>query len=519
VIRESVRAGLPIEMGPFRLKQPEDFSLLRERLQAAGFTEKAVSEVLEGKSDRNIDVACAIRRTAQASPFHTLLRLFVLGMAVTVESAQAALSDEGVNCAIESGLLVDVADSIRAVACLRPWREFFLLSDFLPPEGEPLPADFVMSGISASSISLTRLTIRKQVETALDLGTGASIHALLAASHARQVVATDTNKRALNFASMNARLNGIENVSFAEGSFFEPVAGQKFDLIVSNPPFTISPPSPLLFQNARLGGDKVSELILRESPAHLCEGGLAVALISWHHETEKDWASRPCAWVEESGCDFWLLRATSADPLDYAANSLRQTERIGSPRYSELLDQWVEFYREHGFTRLALGAAILRKRAAPKNWIHCEEMSGAAVRSDAGEQIQRVFAAEDFLANLSDEAELLNARVTIHPAHVLEQKLVAGDDGWVSQSLVLKPANGIEHCAAIDARVLVFLSRCNGTRTVRDLISDVSQADTVDFAAAAAVGLPLVRRLLRAGFLVVEKRAIREQKWRRAQDC
>ena len=504
MIRESVPAGLPI--GPFRLKQPEDFSLLRERLRAAGFTEKAVSEVLEGKSDRNIDVACAIRRTAQASPFHTLLRLFVLGMAVTVESAQAALSDEGVNCAIESGLLVDVADGIRARACLRPWRELFLLSDFLPAEGEPLSADFVMSGISASSISLTKLTIRKEVETALDLGTGAGIHALLAAAHASQVVATDTNKRALNFASMNVRLNGIENVSFAEGSFFEPVAGQKFDLIVSNPPFTISPASPLLFQNAGLGGDKVSELILRESPTHLREGGLAIALISWHHRTEKDWASRPSAWVEGRGCDLWLLHATSADPLDYAANSLRQTERIGSPRYSELLDQWLEFDREQGFVRLALGAAILCKRVSSKNWIHCEDLSGAAITSDAGEQIERVFAAEDFLANLSNEEALLDTLVTVHPDHVLEQKLVAGNDGWVSQSLVLKPASGIEHRAAIDPRVLVFLSRCDGTRTVRELILDVAQKDGVDFAAAATAGLPLVRRLLRAGFLSVSQR-------------
>ena len=503
MIRESVQSGLPIEAGPFRLKQAEDFSLLRERLRAVGFTEKAVGEILEGRSDRNIDVACAIRRTAQASPFHTLLRLFVLGMAATVESAQAALSDEGVNCAIQSGLLIGVADGIRAVACLRPWREFFLLSDFLPPQGEPLPADFVMSGTSASSRLLTRLTIRRRVAKALDLGTGAGIHALLAASHADQVSATDTSKRALNFAAMNARLNAIGNISFVEGSFFEPVAGEKFDLIVSNPPFIISPPSGLMFQNAELEGNQVSELILRESPAHLREGGCAVSLISWAHENEDDWASRPCAWVEGSGCDFWLLRATSQDPLNYAAGSLRQSQYIGSRRYSELLDKWLEFDREQGFVRLALGAAILRKRVSGKNWIHCEDLSGATIASDASEQIERVFAAEDFLATASEE-QLLDACVTIHPDHVLEQKLVAGEDGWMSQSLVLKPAVGIEHRAAIDPRVLVFLSRCNGTRTVRQLISDVSQRDGIDFAIAAAAGLPLVRRLLRAGFLVVK---------------
>jgi methylase of polypeptide subunit release factors len=79
---------------------------------------------------------------------------------------------------------------------------------------------------------------------------------------------------------MNARLNGIDNVSFAEGSFFEPVASEKFDLIVTNPPFIISPQSGLMFQNAELAGDQVSELILRESPAYLREGAFAVSLIS-----------------------------------------------------------------------------------------------------------------------------------------------------------------------------------------------------------------------------------------------
>jgi len=491
--------------GPFRPAQHGDFSSLRERLRAAGFAETAVNEVLEGKSDRTIDVAYVLRRTAEPSPFHSLVRLFLLGMPVATENAVAALSRSGIQCAFESGLIESLGDNVRAVACLRPWREFFLLSDFLPPQGDPLPADFVMSGTSASSRFLTRLTIRRQVAKALDLGTGAGIHALLAASHADQVIATDTSKRALNFAATNARLNGIDNVSFAEGSFFEPVAGEKFDLIVTNPPFIISPQSGLMFQNAELEGDEVSELILRESPAYLREGGIAVSLISWVHETEEDWASRPCAWVEGSGCDFWLLRATSQDPLNYAAGSLRQSESISSRRYSDLLDKWLEFDRKQGFVRLALGAAILRKRVSQKNWIHCEDLSGAAITSDAGEQIERVFAAEDFLATANEE-ELLDVRVTIHPDHVLEQKLVAGNDGWMSQSLLLKPAVGIEHRAAIDPRVLVFLSQCNGTRTVRQLISDVSQNDTGGFAAAAAAGLPLVRRLLRAGFLVVEHR-------------
>src|SRR5262245_43444295 len=211
---ESMRAAFPVT-GPFRPAQAGNFSLLRQRFRAAGFTEKSASEVLEGKSDRSIDTAYVIRRTAEASPLHSLVRLFLLGMPVVVDNAVAALSRPGIQCALESGLIEDVGKSVRAVACLRPWRDFFLLSDFFPPQGEPLSSDFVMSGTSASSRLLTRLTIRRQAAKALDIGTGAGIHALLAAPHAHHVIATDTSKRALNFAAMNARLNGVDNVSFA----------------------------------------------------------------------------------------------------------------------------------------------------------------------------------------------------------------------------------------------------------------------------------------------------------------
>ena len=127
--------------GPFPPQQPANLALIRERLRSVGFNEGAVSGVLQGRSDRNIDVAYAIRRTAEASPFHSLLRLFVLGMPLSVKSARAALSAAGMDGAIESGLIECLADGVRAVACLRPWRDFFLLSDFLPLEGTPLPSD------------------------------------------------------------------------------------------------------------------------------------------------------------------------------------------------------------------------------------------------------------------------------------------------------------------------------------------------------------------------------------------
>ena len=98
-----------------------------------------------------------------------------------------------------------------------------------------------VAGIHPPSVTLAKLTVRRPVARALDTGTGNGIQALLASRHARAVTATDVNPRALAFGRLNAGLNGVENLELREGSYFEPVEGERFDLLTCNPPYVISP--------------------------------------------------------------------------------------------------------------------------------------------------------------------------------------------------------------------------------------------------------------------------------------
>ena len=119
-----------------------------------------------------------------------------------------------------------------------------MVSDLTPGlDGGPnrVGADHVL-GISSASTSLAQLTIREPVGRALDLGTGCGVQALHLAGHSGAVVATDVNQRALRLTRFNVALNDVRTpVDVRDGSFFEPVAGERFDLIATNPPFVISP--------------------------------------------------------------------------------------------------------------------------------------------------------------------------------------------------------------------------------------------------------------------------------------
>jgi methyltransferase family protein len=254
---------------------------LRTLVTSAGFTAEAVKALLHTDGDlltRAPELPVHIRRLGgDDSALATLTALFVLGVAVDAAAVDRALPPLGAAGLERLGLAARDGFDLRGEVRLVPHDDLVIASD----RPDERTAEAHVAAVHRPSRTLAELTVRRPVRRALDLGCGNGIQAILMSRHALRVVATDLNDRALRFARFNARLNGVHNVEFRHGSFFEPVADERFDLIATNPPYVISPESEFLFRDSGLGGDRVSAEVTRALPAHLDEGGFATAMVSW----------------------------------------------------------------------------------------------------------------------------------------------------------------------------------------------------------------------------------------------
>lgn len=96
----------------------------------------------------------------------------------------------------------------------------------------------VYAGGIDSELLCSVLQVSKNDEV-LDLCTGTGIVALKAAQMgAKRVIGVDLNPDAIANANINKDKLHLQNIEFAEGSLFDPVEGQKFDVITINPPYT-----------------------------------------------------------------------------------------------------------------------------------------------------------------------------------------------------------------------------------------------------------------------------------------
>jgi methylase of polypeptide subunit release factors len=483
---------------PSRKPNPEAVGRLRRALEASGYTDEAIRHALgvdPTSSTSHFDAQVYTRRMAEPSRLHTLVRLFILGMPVTPGDAAAAFEPLELGEAEALGLIRPEGETVRRNLALTMvsglWLAHSSTTSGVPPE-----PDHVL-GPGPASRTLGALTVRTTGGRALDVGTGCGIQALLAARHADAVVATDINQRALYCTELNAMLNETDRLEVRGGSFFEPVGDETFDLVVSNPPFVISPESAYEYRDSGLEGDTVSRDVVRGAAAHLSAGGFATVLCNWIVRADEQWEDAPTRWVEGLGCDALVIHSDSQDPLTYAATWVTQGT---GPEYGAVLDRWVEYHRSLGADSIVTGSVILRRRDGGDGWVRAHHVPG--VQSDsASEHILRLFRNQDYLERVRGDRAILDGRFRLAGGVRVDEVQVPSNGGYVTEESSLRFTSGLAFAGKSDPFVLRVLAGCDGTHRLSDLVRHSARAMDLEEPTVTPIVVDVVRQVLSLGFL------------------
>lgn len=490
---EPIRAvSPPTRPEPPRAESADATAELARLLRLAGYDAARIQERLATGDQllaRSPELPSYLRRLGDSDALAVLLRLFLLGVPVARVRVEALLDPPLRELLGAAGLLVEDGEAVHGAARIVPHDELLIASDHAAvAEGQ---ADHV-PGVHRPSVALAHLTVRGSSERALDLCTGNGIQAILLAAHAEHVVATDINERALRYASFNAALNGVRNVETRHGSFFDPVERERFDLIVANPPYVVSPESAYLFRDSGMTGDSVSEHVVRGAPALLAAGGFASILIAWALDP-RDAAARPRSWLEGARCDGILLHTSTDDPIETAA--VWNRDLLDRPEaYAAALDRWLDYYRRLGIEQLGYACLALRKRGDGRDGQLVSQPLPRAALRPAGQHVRRLFETHDRLAELDDGA-LLDQRLRVVDDAVVGQESRFSDGRWHSESLTLRLDRGLPFSAELDAATATLIRKLDGSNTLKDAL--VGLDDETDH----TTSIELTRQMLSVGFL------------------
>jgi len=495
-------------------------TLLRDDLAAAGYTVDRLQELWGPEADAALhrgDRVLALRqaRATGEEPLALLARLFRLHDALTRVELAAAFPTLGVEGANALGLVDEAGRARLDVGPLTAIdgsgaAEWWIVSDLDEHAlGGALPPGHVL-GVGGASLTLAGLQPTTPVSAVLDLGTGCGVQSLFAARRAQRVVATDLSSRALDLAAATFALSGIGTVELRHGDLYEPVAGERFDRIVSNPPFVITPRREAVpvyeYRDGGRVGDAIVEEVVRGAADHLVPGGSAHLLGNWEYRDAQGGAglARVRRWIDEAGLDGWVIERERQSPAEYAATWIRDGgTRVGTAEFESLASEWLDDFAARGVTAVGLGYIVLRSPGTGTARLRRTEVVDSPRVDRAtglGDALLAGLAMHDRLAPL-DDAAFAERRCAVAGDVTEERHYWPGAEG--PTVIRLRQGGGLAREIEADAALAGFVGACDGELRVGEIANALAHLLEMDEGALREHLLPQVRELLVTGFLTV----------------
>lgn len=388
---------------------------------------------------------------------------------------------------MQTGLAKKVNGSIRLQYALKPF-------DIEHPDGKkdrwwiasdleqslvsgPLPKDYVL-GIGQATLSLAHFISRHPRKLSLDLGTGCGILAMLMTLFSTKVIATDISTRALGFATFNRTLAQIDpqRLELMQGSFFDPVKDYRFDLIVSNPPFVITPQELRAkghyeYRDAQMEGDEVLKVLLEQSAKHLLPDGLIQMLANWEIKEENikqdEKRAKLRQWAKNVELDLWVTQRGTLNGQEYAQMWLKDSGGNLNKDFDpqDIINIYQQDFSSREVASVAFGyiAGRIKKRALPFYLMQESEQGSQAPQA---KQVDTVFSVADFLAG-KNQSELGKYRYECSLS-LRESRIYRPGSTDILEIWLIDEAKAFK--ASVSPQIAAVIGACDGEYSLHQII-------------------------------------------------
>jgi predicted RNA methylase len=482
------------------LLSADDSRRLRAWFEETGYTETSLKKQLgaaELPSRHLRNHARLLDRTSAPLALNILLRWFWLALPQSRRQAEELIPGDILSLMLQSGLLKADGDDLLPRAMLLHFDRFLVASDHASALDRK-QVEMVLWPNPTSKF-LARFAVRRHSRATLDLGTGSGILSLGASRFSDKVVATDLNQRAVDCALFNARLNGVDNIDVLAGDCFEPVKGRRFDLILSNPPFFITPQGDYLFCENPMELDGLCRRLVKEAHQYLNEDGYMQMLCEWAQIKGQPWEERVAEWLQDTGCDAWVMKGLTQDPEEYAQQRIKETSEDPS-QDAKIYAGYMNYYRHRGVEAIHDGLIVMRRRQGT-NWVRIEEVP-TTPKGELGEMIESTFTAHTMMQQIDSDEKLLAIKPHMAPNVRLEQVCAQHQGEWRAEALTLRLVSGFPFHMSVQPLVAEFLVTCDGNRTAGEAIQAFAGQASAPVEAVQKECLGIIRKLLERGFMV-----------------
>lgn len=438
-----------------------------------------------------------------------LVRLFSLGRPVPAAAMRGALAGWDVDRLAVAGLVTVDGAQVRSRFDLRPYaddqHEWWVLSDLSEVvTKQPLLEDHVL-GIGGASTTLASWAPRRTAARALDLGTGCGVQSLHLSTHCGAIVGTDVSTRALEIAAANAALNGLD-WDLRRGDLLDPVAGERFDLVVSNPPFVITPRTPGMptyeYRDGGRVGHAIVEQLVRSVGDHLVPGGVAQLLGNWEVPDGGDWQDVVGSWLEGTGLDAWVVQRERQDPAEYAELWVGDGgHRTGTSGFEQMYAAWLADFDARDVAEIGFGVITLQRPTTSREPWHDLTSATGAVARPMGPAVDAGLRARTWLAEHGDRGVLQTAWRCAPDVTEERHGRPGADDPSV---ILVRQGGGLGRAVRADTVLAAYLSVCDGELTAGQALDAIATLVGASAESVRAQALPDIRGLIADGLLLAD---------------